>query len=167
MNQISSRPPRERSRARQTQNGVIMLFGLIALAIMLIGAAAMVRSMGTSMLNAGNLGFKRDLTNQGERAVASVMTLLQTGPLNTDLARQSSNVAQNYSATMLATNEQGLPDALLSDSTFSSAGVSANDITDELWLDELCGNAALNGVPVELSLAPSNPAPPPDAPQDA
>ena len=46
-------------------------------------------------------------------------------------------------------------------------GVSANDITDELWLDELCGNAALNGVPVELSPAPSNPAPPPLAPRDA
>jgi anaerobic selenocysteine-containing dehydrogenase len=33
------------------------------------------------------------------------------------------------------------------------AGVSANDITDELWLDELCGNAALNGVPVTVTQA--------------
>ncbi len=30
------------------------------------------------------------------------------------------------------------------------AGVSANDVTDEQFLDALCGNAALNGVPVEL-----------------
>jgi anaerobic selenocysteine-containing dehydrogenase len=30
------------------------------------------------------------------------------------------------------------------------AGVSVNDVTDEQLLDELCGNAALNGVPVEL-----------------
>ncbi|OUS04691.1 dehydrogenase [Gammaproteobacteria bacterium 42_54_T18] len=30
------------------------------------------------------------------------------------------------------------------------AGVSANDLTDELFLDQLSGNAALNGVPVEV-----------------
>ena len=36
-------------------------------------------------------------------------------------------------------------------------GVSANDITDELWLDDLCGNAALNGVPVDLSPARGSP----------
>jgi anaerobic selenocysteine-containing dehydrogenase len=30
------------------------------------------------------------------------------------------------------------------------AGVSVNDVTDEHLLDELCGNAALNGVPVEV-----------------
>jgi hypothetical protein len=46
-------------------------------------------------------------------------------------------------------------------------GVSANDITDELWLDALCGNAALNGVPVELSPAPGYPAPPARARPDA
>ena len=30
------------------------------------------------------------------------------------------------------------------------AGVSANDLTDELFLDQLSGNAALSGVPVEV-----------------
>lgn len=30
------------------------------------------------------------------------------------------------------------------------AGVSANDLTDELFIDELCGNAAVNGVPVTI-----------------
>lgn len=150
MNHFPLRPMHPGHRVRRSERGVIMLFGLIALAIMLIGAAAMVRSMGTSMLNAGNLGFKRDLTNQGERAVASVMAVLQTGALSTDVARQSSNVAQNYSATMLATNEQGLPDALLSDSTFSSAGVSSNDITISeqsvsvrYLIDRLCVNTGL------------------------
>jgi anaerobic selenocysteine-containing dehydrogenase len=33
------------------------------------------------------------------------------------------------------------------------AGVSCNDITDEDLVDELCGNAALNGVPVTVSAA--------------
>nr|MBP7623556.1 hypothetical protein [Xanthomonadales bacterium] len=29
-------------------------------------------------------------------------------------------------------------------------GVSANDLTDETWLDSATGNAALNGVPVRI-----------------
>ncbi|WP_396589251.1 molybdopterin-dependent oxidoreductase [Bermanella sp. R86510] len=33
------------------------------------------------------------------------------------------------------------------------AGVSVNDLTDELLLDELCGNAAVNGVPVTIHAA--------------
>ncbi len=33
------------------------------------------------------------------------------------------------------------------------AGVSCNDVTDANWLDELSGNAAVNGVPVTLSRA--------------
>lgn len=32
----------------------------------------------------------------------------------------------------------------------SHAGVSANDLTDDTWLDPVCGNAALNGVPVTV-----------------
>jgi hypothetical protein len=31
--------------------------------------------------------------------------------------------------------------------------VSANDLTDERLLDELSGNAALNGVPVQVEAA--------------
>ena len=30
------------------------------------------------------------------------------------------------------------------------AGVSVNDLTDEQLIDELCGNAAVNGVPVQV-----------------
>jgi anaerobic selenocysteine-containing dehydrogenase len=33
------------------------------------------------------------------------------------------------------------------------AGVSANDLTDELLIDAVCGNVALNGVPVTVEAA--------------
>jgi hypothetical protein len=33
------------------------------------------------------------------------------------------------------------------------AGVSCNDVTDAAYLDELSGNAAVNGVPVTLRAA--------------
>jgi type IV pilus assembly protein PilX len=122
--------PKARPRAApRRQRGVIMLFGLIALAIMLIGAAAMVRSMNTSLVNAGNLGFKRDMTNQGERAVATVVDLLRTGALAGEVARQTSSTAINYSASMLPVNAQGIPTALLSDAAFAAVGAASNDIT--------------------------------------
>ncbi len=114
---------------RQRQHGVTMLFGLIALAIMMIGAAAMVRSMNTSMAMSGNLGFKRDLTNQAERATAAVLALMNTGTLSAEAAREQHALASNYRATILPTNAQGIPTALVEDGTFGTAGSSGNDIT--------------------------------------
>jgi type IV pilus assembly protein PilX len=111
------------------QRGVVMLFGLIALAIMLIGAAAMVRSMNNSMFSAGNLGFKRDMANQMERAVDAVSRELSGGTLATETTRQASVTASNYSATLLASNAQGIPTALLSDTAFAGVANSSNDIT--------------------------------------
>jgi hypothetical protein len=115
-------------RNPSAQQGVVLLYSLVVLTIMLIGAAAMLRSMNTSLITAGNIGFKRDLTNQA-----------------------SSSTASNYSATILATNAQGLPNALLDDAAFGTVGVSTNDIavadqgvTIRWVVDRLCtatGNA--------------------------
>ena len=138
---IRRRPPAAPAR------GVVMLFGLIALLIMMIGAAAMLRSTQTTLTNTGNLGFKRDLTNQGERAVDVVLTLVKTGALSTDAARQATSVASNYSATLLASNAQGLPNALVDDGSFSTVGIGGNDIsvadmgvTLRWVVDRLCVN---------------------------
>ena len=88
-----------RTQCRAPARGVVMLFGLIALLIMMIGAVAMLRSTGTSLVNTGNLGFKRDLTNQSERAADLALELMRTGALSTEAARQATSVANNYSAT--------------------------------------------------------------------
>jgi type IV pilus assembly protein PilX len=123
-----------------------MLFGLLALVIMMIGAVAMIRSMNTQLFNAGNLGFKRDLTNQGERATQLVMDALGgVGALSTEAARQASSITNNYSAVLLANNNQGLPQALTDDAAFAAAASSANDIVDSAQgitvryvLDRMC-----------------------------
>ena len=137
-------------RAPRHQRGVVMLFGLIALAIMLIGAAAMVSSMNTSLVNAGNLGFKRDMTNQAERAVATVVAQLQTGSLGTEVARRSDDAARNYRSAMLPSNAQGLPTALVAESAFTGVGVASNDITVagqaitvRYVIDRLCVNTGV------------------------
>ncbi len=122
-----------------------MIVTLLALAILMIGAVALVRSFNSSMFMAGNLAFKRDLVNQAERAVPVVVTALASGALSTDAGRAAHAVASNYSATMLPTNDQGIPTALLDNAQFATVGQAANDIevADQAvrlrWvLDRLC-----------------------------
>ena len=124
-------PPLRRSihRHGRRERGVVLLFSLIALVIMLIVAVALVRSFNSSLFTAGNIGFKRDLQNQSERAVDVVLNqFLTDGQLGSPADRQANKAAYNYSATMLTTNAEGIPDALQSDSTFSSAGFTGADI---------------------------------------
>lgn len=102
---------------------------MIALVVLLIGTAALVRSMNTSLTTAGNFGFKRDLTNQGERAIQAVLTVMESGALASETAREANDISRNYSAALLATNAQGIPQALLSDAQFALAGTASNDIS--------------------------------------
>ncbi len=144
---FAQRPCGAQRSTGSRQHGVVMLFGLIALAIMLIGTAAMVRSMNTSMFNAGNLGFKRDMGNQMERAISLVTDALRSGSLSSDATRQANLTASNYRATLLPSNDQGIPNALLSDSVFTGIASSANDIsvpaqaiTVRYVVDRMCTN---------------------------
>jgi len=112
------------------QRGAVLLFSLIALVVMLIAAVALVRSFQSSLFLAGNIGFKRDLQNQGERAVDRALTAFRaSGALDSPTARAANLKAGNYSASILATNPQGIPDVLQNDSTFAAVGLPANDIT--------------------------------------
>jgi len=136
-------------RTAAHHRGVVMIFALIALVIMLIGALAIVRSGTTGLALAGNLGFKRDLTNQGERALAQVLDQMQTGALATESAREAHLPAQNYRAQQFVgaaeVTPQGVPRALLSDTAFAAVGTAARDIavpdmgvTVRYVVDRLC-----------------------------
>jgi hypothetical protein len=145
---MTMKPLSVASPTRRSQRGVVIIFGLIALVIMLIGAVAMVRSMNSGLANAGNLGFKRDLTNQGERAMAEVLAAMEGGALGTEASRQNHNQALNYRATQFVGNQitpQGLPVVLVSDAAFAAVASSARDIaipemgvTVRYIVDRLC-----------------------------
>jgi type IV pilus assembly protein PilX len=114
------------------QRGVVLIFSLIVLVILAIGAVALLRSVDTSLVSTGNLAFHKDLVNQGEQAVSTVMTQFTTTGLpsggsttnNTTLSIKDAN----YSAVTLPTNAQGVPTALLDDTAFGNVGLPANDI---------------------------------------
>jgi type IV pilus assembly protein PilX len=126
------RHPAHLTRHRLPQRGMVLVFALITLVILLIGAVAISRSITSSQLVIGNIGFKRDLTNQGERALQIAMDAVRsTGVLATDAARNANLQSANYSASLLATNSQGIPTALLSDTQFAAVGTADQDIKVE------------------------------------
>ncbi len=133
------------------QRGVVLIFSLLVLLILAIGAVALLRSVNSSLLSAGNLAFHRDLVNQGEQAVSTVMTEFKTnGPPLSGAPTTADLPAANYKSTVLPTNAQGVPLALLDDTAgpngFLSVGVAANDIvptansqvTIRYVIDRLC-----------------------------
>ncbi len=116
--------------AKSRQRGVVLIFTLIILLILTIGAVALMRSMNTSLYGAGNLAFRRDLANQGELAVSTVLSEFSTGGILVNSTTAQNNVlSANYSATTLTTNTQGVPQVLLNDTAFAAAGFSAADLT--------------------------------------
>ncbi|MEO6280572.1 hypothetical protein [Roseateles sp.] len=119
--------PRRTSRV-ETQRGIVLVFALITLVILLIGAVAISRSINASQFMTGNLGFKRDLSNQGERALQEAMEAVRNGPLADVTVRNDDLKSANYKATILPTNADGIPTALLSDDEFKSVGSADRDI---------------------------------------
>jgi type IV pilus assembly protein PilX len=127
------------------QRGVVLIFTLIILLILTIGAVALMRSMNTSLFGAGNLAFRRDLANQGEHAVSTVMAEFSTGALSASGTTLANIPSDNYSATMLNSNQQGVPQVLLSDAQWAAAGFTGadlvgatNDVVIRYVIDRLC-----------------------------
>jgi type IV pilus assembly protein PilX len=117
LSRVSPRPLRRSTR--RAQQGVVMAITLIALVLLLIGVAAMLRSVDTSSMVVGNLAFRRDLTNRSESAILTSRTALVSGALMDDTTRIVDSTSSNYSATRLASTT-GIPTVLLSDSAYTA-----------------------------------------------
>jgi len=108
----------------QRQRGVVLLFSLIALLILMIGAVALVRSFNTSLLNAGSIAFKKDLQIRSEAIVARALRKVRDNATGLAVPDVNAQIARsiNYSARILDTNDQGIPLILLaSDADFDAA----------------------------------------------
>ncbi|MFM2340627.1 MAG: hypothetical protein RLZZ592_280 [Pseudomonadota bacterium] len=130
---------------RRPARGMALLFTLIALTVMLLGALSLIRAQDVGLLQAGQFGQRRDLVNQAERGFAQARLLLASGVLSSETARQSALGAANYSARRLDSNAQGIPNLLLSDAAFTAAGMTGADLVDSAsgvtvrWvIDRLC-----------------------------
>lgn len=69
---LATRPATARSMSRQ--RGVVLFFALVALLAMSLAAVALIRSVDTSTLIAGNLSFKRAATSSGDTGIEAAIT---------------------------------------------------------------------------------------------
>lgn len=126
-----------------------MIITLIVLVLLMVGGVALMRSSDANAALAGQLAFRRDLKNQGERGLAWALAQLSSGTLASSANRQVNQGSANYSATRLDTNTQGLPSLLLADdASFAAAGMSASALSDttagvtvRTVIDRLCSAA--------------------------
>lgn len=88
LNRTPSRMP-TRARPRRAQRGVVLLVALIVLVIMTLAGIALMRSVSTSSVIAGNLAFQQSATHSADIGVESAISALQKAAV-TDL--QSSGV---------------------------------------------------------------------------
>ena len=122
-------PPNRRvHEGARRQRGVIMVIALITLAVLLIGAAAAMRSMNVTLSSVGYFGFKRDMTNQAERGLRLATDSLISGALSSTASRWNSNSAQNYSATMLPSDASGIPLVMLNTSDADGMGGNGSSL---------------------------------------
>ena len=129
-----------------SQRGAILLITLISLALLMLSTMALIRSFDTSLSLAGNMAFKRDLTNQGERGIAKATSLVKSGVLG------SSNVTgSNYSASTLTSDSHGLPNALLKDSAFGFTGADITDVSAGVTVRYVIDRQCQNTTPLDIS----------------
>ncbi|MEC5216652.1 type IV pilus assembly protein PilX [Actimicrobium sp. GrIS 1.19] len=141
-------PPPPSSRLPGHSSGTVLILALIGLVILSLAAVALIYSSETSLITAGNLGLKRDMTNQSERAVAAARARFESGGLNSVAALQNDQPAENYSAIALPSDKHGIPGILLDDAAFTARYGPANDITDSsanvtlrYVIDRMCRSA--------------------------
>ena len=83
------------------QGGVVLLIALVVLVAMTIGGIALVRSVGTTSIIAGNLAFQQAATRSGEAGTEAAIRSIELGnpAAMSSTALQSDNFASAYAAS--------------------------------------------------------------------
>lgn len=76
---------------RLKQRGLVLFFALIALVALSLAAVALIRSVDTSTLIAGNLAFKQAATTSGDAGVEAAVSWLEAQQLAATQARVGTN----------------------------------------------------------------------------
>jgi Tfp pilus assembly protein PilX len=91
-----ARMQERRCSPQRSQRGVVIFIALIVLVAMTLAGIAMMRSSGSAMLTAGNLGFRQNATASGDLGLESARTWLNAqGPVTLELR----NPSRGYYAT--------------------------------------------------------------------
>ena len=118
------RPPR--ANAAANQQGMVLFIALIVLVAMTLAGIALVRSVDTANVIAGNLAFKQATLQAADLGVEAAVTALPTiiaGSVDTNLTPAASSTNPNYwyYASRRETNSYGVP----TQKEYGAAGAAA------------------------------------------
>ncbi len=121
---------------RKKQRGVVLFVALIVMVAMAMAAIALVRSVGTANLVAGNQAFKQSALNATDLGIAAAMARFDTSvvgaALNTESATHSDSAASCYLSSTFRPNQldtRGIPKLLLAPTTVQTPFTAAFDTT--------------------------------------
>jgi Tfp pilus assembly protein PilX len=86
---------------RAAQRGVVLLMALVVLVVIMVAGIAMMRSVDTATLVAGNLAFEQSATNAADKGIEQAIAMLQgkaAAPGGTALS--TDDASSGYYATM-------------------------------------------------------------------
>lgn len=117
-----------------SQRGVTLLFALITLVALLLATLALIRSVDTSTVLMGNIGFKQDATASADQATRQAIDWLKANNtvLNTDKA------TEGYYASTRELNSDGSARAPVDATGQQLAGTSARQLVD--WAGDGCAS---------------------------
>lgn len=127
-----------RSYQSTQQKGLVLFIALIALVVMSLAAVALIRSVDTNTIIAGNLGFKQSATVSADSGVETAITWLA----NNQSALNSDSTSSGYYATF-AGDAKGLVDAsaVVATGTGIDAGKDESGNTITYVIQRMCKNA--------------------------
>jgi Tfp pilus assembly protein PilX len=121
--------PANRSGQPARQRGVVLFFALIALVVMSLAAVALIRSVDTSTMIAGNLAFKQSATTSGDSGVESAIAALTAVQAAMDAA--NNNVLNDPGCPTACSNALNATDA--AKGYYSNADPAVNLTGSAVW----------------------------------
>ncbi|MBT9523223.1 MAG: hypothetical protein IV101_20285 [Dechloromonas sp.] len=116
------------------QRGAVLFFALIALVVMTLAAVALIRSVDTNTLIAGNLAFKQSATSSGDGGVEAAITWLT----NNAAALDNSSAAAGYYNSVNQLPAMNLVGLTWSAANSQSAGTDAAGNTVRYIIQRMC-----------------------------
>jgi type IV pilus assembly protein PilX len=133
------------------QRGVVLFIALLVMVALSLAGIALIRSMDTATIVAGNLAFKQSAAAAVDRSIEQAVEALfaPTKPTPVIADKTADNIAQNYFASvrLKAGSIPEVPDELQSVTAFTGAGLNTALVaTDEAGnksyyvIERMCAN---------------------------
>ncbi|MFJ7567427.1 hypothetical protein ACIQW9_10755 [Herminiimonas sp. NPDC097707] len=137
---------RRRISTLSRQRGVVLFIALIALVTIMLAAVALVRSVDTSSLIAGNIAFRRAATSSGDTGLESAIAWLSAeqikdqAKLPADQALNNTSGANGYYSNLVVPDriDAVKTTAMWTDQVSARAGKDASDNDVRYIIERMC-----------------------------